>query len=416
MRSKIILLLVVFVILAIPVTGAGAQEPYLPLPWGWGPEGLVILGPGHPDYGDIQLEYNIGYPCNEVLEMHKYGGQSYWPAFDLKLSQPVPSSDLRLRFAYAEAWYPAVRVHIVTYNPTGQIVADQTWWASEFPQLGYPYESSWKLVDVVIPAYTEPGGKVRINLEGTLYALENYAWFAGMYVSDRTYGFPDLLCGQSAPTVTPTWTPPPTWTHTPEASPTGTPPTPTATFTPGATVTPGATPTATYTPFPYVTRPPSPSPTPWQTPMATLYPTPTGPPALPTFAPWPTVGWPTVVTRTPFPTLQWEKLTTTPQPTATPYTPTVPYTYIIPSVIGLTSQVDFNQVYSATADLVGTITYPVRVLRGTVRAYMPGLAVAVDAVLIMLFIVLVVYVIKFTLAAIGLVVKLVEVILEFIPL
>jgi len=157
----------------------------------------------------------------------------------------------------------------------------------------------------------------------------------------------------------------------------------------------------------------------WQiTPDASItpIPTPTTLGALPTWADFPTVEFPTRVTRTPFPTLIWEELTTTPAPTATPYTLTVDTDDMFDTFGGINASINYTQVYSAGYMLTGSISGPVRVMRGTVRNYLPSLAVLVDAILIMLFIVIAVYVIKLILAIGGAIIKLIEVILEFIPL
>jgi hypothetical protein len=157
----------------------------------------------------------------------------------------------------------------------------------------------------------------------------------------------------------------------------------------------------------------------WQiTPDASVtpYPTPTTLDALPTWADFPTIAFPTRVTRTPFPTLVWEDLTTTPIATATPYTMTLDTNRMFGDYGDLNATINYTQVYTAGYMLTGSVAGPIRVLRGTVRQYMPSLAVLIDAILIMLFIIVIVYAIKLILSLGGAIIKLVEVILEFIPL
>lgn len=414
LRARLAVLLVLVAGLA-PAGIAGAQDPPLPMPNGCGPAGGIEIASW--SHMDPYLEWDTAYPCNEALVMRSTGTQFHPnPRMRFRLTQTVSSSDLRVRIAVRRnfwggpAWY-----YLKTYMPDGTTLVGSISLADAPSTLWPPgcddTQDCWFLYDVVLSAYTGSGGFLDFEFQRLFYWDTTTAYVAAIYAADNNTGFPSGMCGYTLPTRTPTPLP----TATPLPTSTGTPYSPTPTYTAVPTVTqPTGSPTPT--PIPFVTWTPSPSPTPWQTPMATLYPTPTGPPALPTFAPFPTVAWPTVVTRTRFPTLEWEQLTTTPQPTATPYTPTIPYSQVITNAMDLTDDVNFTQVYSAVSDLTGTISYPVRVLRGTVRTYMPGLALAVDAILIMLFVIAAVLGIKLILAAIGAVVKIIEVILEFIPL
>lgn len=402
MKRAAIILQITLLFLA---TGASAQEPYLPNPNGWGPDGVVIIDAYNLEYGEVLLDWNNTYPCNEALLIQKDFGELYWPGVKLRISEPVPTTDLRLRFAvntpYPDIWWS---IRVQTYESSGtQLIGDTIIYAPSLSNnaMDPPYEDFY-LVDIIVSASPAPNGIVSITPGGSLATLASDFTISGLWVTDNANPFP-LMCSLVLPTRT--------VTPTPYNTPTGT-----ITGTIAATSTPVNTATPTVTPVPYVTWTPAPSPTPWQSPAPTLYPSPTSAGALPTLRPWPTVAWPTVETVTPFPTLAWVELTTTPAPSPTPYTPTLPYSRVITNVTDLADDVSMGQVYSSVLDLTSSISAPIRVVRGTVYTYMPGLRLLVDGLLLMLFLIAAIYGIKLILAAIGAIESLIRFILEFIPL
>jgi len=157
----------------------------------------------------------------------------------------------------------------------------------------------------------------------------------------------------------------------------------------------------------------------WQiTPDASVtpIPTPTTYDPLPTWETWPTLAFPTVATVTPFPTLNPTLATVIPvTPTMTPQG-TLPPVEIYTLTNQLDAQIDFTQIYSASYDLSNNISGPLRAVRGTLVTYLPALSPLVDAVTIMLFIIVAVYAVKVLLAVGGAIIKVIEVILEFVPL
>jgi len=404
------------------------------LPNGWGPVGgIQVIG---ADNGNITYQYDTDFPCDESLRLERYDyPNSPAPTLLLRINQTVPSGVLRIKGAinpWSDYLAPFMDLIISTYMNDGTTLVSSSLVTVQggLPVLieGFWITDSWYLLDLNIPTTTEYGGYLKLELARPYgQNLAGYN-FSGMYIADHNYSFPSQICSYVLPTRTPTPNP----TGTPIPTPTGTitqtwTPSPSPTLAPTATL--AATGTPTPTPVPYSTWTPSPSPTVWQSPMATLaawqytpdatvtpYPTPTTYPALPTWESWPTISFPTRETRTPYPTLVSEDLTTTPMASATPYTLTVDTDQMFDNIDSLDTSINFMQVYTVASQLTGGISGPVRALRGTVRNYTPTLAPVIDTILLAGFVVIVIYAWQALMALIRFVIRIVEVIMEFVPL
>jgi len=421
-----------------------------PLPQGWGPN-----PPGnHITIEELTGSYfvkvinNPDLVCNSGLQLVRY--------VDIDINSerdPVAVAKLRVRMSYSDGgdpWAARLRfayysgqfshgfqttrcVDIYSYDSDGYTLLDTShacYCVDELdsmcantvyaPNLGGGDYENWRYYD----------NALTVNDHGYVWlVMDDLDWLStsphggifvsGLYLEKTSKPFPEL-CGAIMPTPSPypTWTPYPTYTSTPI----------TATVTPLPTSA-GATSTPTWTPIPFATWTPSPSPTPWQTTMATLaywqitpdasvtpIPTPTTYDPLPTWETWPTLVFPTIETVTPFPTLNATIATVAPlTPTMTPQGTLAPVE-IYTLTNALDAQIDFTQIYSASYDLSNNISGPLRAVRGTLVTYLPALSPLVDAVTVMLFIIVAVYAIKVLLAVGGAIIKVIEVILEFVPL
>lgn len=286
-----------------------------------------------------------------------------------------------------------------------------------------PGAPEWRLFDDILLVRDYAILNFEVTIMDAVLPFAPGPWgfiISSLWADRHSYPFPPDLCSYPVmtPTPQPTWTPWPTWTTTPTG-------TLTSTATPYPTAV-GPTGTPTMTPHPFTTWTPSPSPTAWQSPMATLsswqitpdasctpFPSPTTLGALPSVT-WPPI--PTVHTVTAFPTIIPDESTITPGPTST----AINYEVAPDTVYTLTNQlgsnIDFTQIYSAGYDISQGIGTPFRVLRGTVRQYIPALAPLIDAIILMIFVIGAVYGVKILLAVSGAIIKIIEVIMEFIPL
>lgn len=354
------------------------------------------------------------------------------------LNQDFPSASMHVRFAFAGFnWIMTpFNFTVTSYGPNDQELDsirvgtfDGTLMEGYVcPNYEDPdYISCWYLYDLYLDAPNDVGGYLKIEPDRTVLGYTGQVHISGLYVSDINDGFPGDLCSYVLPTPTPSRTP----SNTPLPTPTGTI---TQTWTPTASPTAGATasgPTATpsQTPVPYVTRTPTNSPTPWQSPMATLagwqitpdasitpLATPTVYDPLPTWRPFPTLSFPTIETVTRYPTITPEEITPTPLATSTPFSITMVPMNIYTMTEQLDTLLNFEQIYDAGYSMSNSVAGPFRIIRGTIRNYLPSLASLFDSIVIMLFIIAAVYGIKLLLAIGGAIIKIIEVVLEFIPL
>lgn len=420
MRRWLAVLLLCVLLIGSVIPAAAQWE----LPDGWGPvDSLEIVGV--TEGGRIWYDWGSEVPCGGALAWGDSDEFNSNPALVIRLDAPSPSAQIRVRFAVSPtSWDPdafdwdfsaAMSLDLESYAPDGATLLErQVHWI--IYNENFVEGTHFVLIDTLIDAADIPGTYLHFKITNELVSGAAFR-LAGLYATDMNYAFPADMCAYVLPTRTPTPATTPTpITETPTAGPTQA----------------IQTPTATSTPQPFVTWTPSPSPTAWQTAMATLatwqitpdatltpVPTPGAPAALPAWPAWPTVSWPavpTVVTVTPFPTLIPEGATI-PAPTATPTTTTpIDASEAITNVLAIRDNINLSQIYDATYSMSRNIGTPIRILRGTVGTYMPSLAGAVDGLLLLLFIVAAVYGVKLALAAIGGVVKLIEVLMEFIPL
>jgi len=331
--SAVLVLALLLPLLMSPMSAvaqAPTPVPALPLPNGWGPAGsLYIAEILDTDRGHVQLLWDAIYPCDEVLDIYQEFGRVEWPSVLIRLTQTVPSGDLRIRAAMAIG---SIRMAITAYRSDGTVISTQTFWGHDFPYID-PETPWFKLVDIVISADPGYGGYILIAPMGTITYFGSHFLIAGLYAADNNYGFPAELCGDVPATPTPTTTPSPTTTQTPS-------PTPTGGWTPSPTITPTATttPTATYTPWP-------------TSPGQTATPTPTWIPATwtpqPTYTPWPSP--------TPLPGA-WDQTATPPYATppgawGTPVVPTLEPMATSEPVHGFTP----NATYEANVEAVSTL-------------------------------------------------------------
>jgi len=451
MNKRSLLLVLVLLALATPVYAqTPTPEPAdIPVPAGWGPEGQINII-NHS--GNVELRIDNDLICNQGINLWR----TYFldpTGYVLPLDPPAvvnmriqadygdgdPGSwMLRLRFAYwgnpallntFDSNLPVAGIGVYVYDQSGTNMLRQTQ-AVYCPESiigtaigddygcdpvvpGYP---DWRLFDKVLLvrdfsqlSFVLTDGHFNNPLD------PNYDGFviSSLYAENYYRDFPASLCGAvlpPTPTTMPTWTPLPTWTSTPM--------TPTATM--SATVV-GATATPSLTPIPFTTWTPSPSPTRYRTPMATLASWQITPDASFTPLPsataggLPTVAWPTVETVTPFPTVVPVGYVTL-GATATPYTMTNVPAVAFGLVDDLEASIDYSGVYSSVQSLSANVSAPLRVIRGTVRVYMPVLAPLIDAIILGLFIVLGVLAWIALIAAVKFIIRIIEVIMEIIPL
>lgn len=400
------LLLAPLVLAAVPAQ-AQTATPYpglIPLPNGCWPVGGFQLYSAWPE-GAATLEYNDAYPCDESLRLSAVVSS---PSVRFLLTQYVPSTDLRIRMAIQGTigW-----VMIKTYKSDGvTIVGERALWYNGLPSHpgdygGFPYQT-WRLLDVVVSADTDYGGFLEFGF--TDFGMVTN--LAAIHISENANAFPDGDCSYTLPTrtATPTIIPTPTGTIT-------------QTWTPGPTfAAPTLTPTST--PPAYATWTPTASPTPFQTPMSTLaswqitpdasvtpIPTPTLYDPLPTWAPYPTVAWPTVPTVPPSPTrivasaALTATLVGTPGAVATAIvTPSAGFLGLMDWVDDFDNEADFTQVYSDTEVMAGRITLPLALFRG-LEPYMPHTYPILATFLTLLMLVVLVYAIWLAASVFGMI-------------
>jgi hypothetical protein len=412
MRRLLALLLVAPLVLAAAPVLAQTATPYpglIPLPNGCWPVGGFQVYSFEPDSEDaaLTLRYNDDYPCDEALELRV---DSYeYVKIRFLLTQYVPSSDLRIRMALNA---PLGWVRATTYQPDGTTVVGATSiWFSGLPEYpGIESDLDWRLLDFVISADTDYGGYVEFYFSSPFNPYGVLAYMAGLHIAPNENAFPGGNCAFTLPTRTPTPTIIPT--------PTGTI---TQTWTPGPTfAAPTLTPTST--PPPYATWTPTSSPTPFQTPMPTLaswqitpnasvtpIPTPTQYGALPTWAPYPTVAWPTVPTVPPSPTRIIASAALTATLVGTPGAIATAIVTGSNGILGLMdwvddfqNEADFTQVYSDTEVAAGRITLPLQLFRG-LEPYMPHVYPILATFLTLLMLVVLVYAIWLAASVFGLI-------------
>jgi len=304
-----------------------AVPPDVNLPQGWGPS-----GPGQEiSIQELTGSFSTGIindpdlVCNAGLQLVRYCDQLippewYDPVAVAKIRIRMSYSDggqpwpARLRFAYhvPSIWMPFDVnrcLEIYSFDADGYTLLDSTTACfcnepndptcnntSAAPNLGNDTWENWRYFDNVIT----------VNDHGYLWLVENNLSFdysapkggfviSGLYLDKANNTFPNL-CENIFPTPTtfPTWTPYPTWTATPTGTLTFTP-TPTNSPTPlptsaGQTSTPSPTslPFYTWTPRPTTTAWPTSTPvyvsTSWLTPAGEW-----GTPIIPTLAPIATI-------------------------------------------------------------------------------------------------------------------------------
>jgi len=146
-------------------------SPVLPLPNGCGPDGIYISGITNPEYGDVQLRWNEWYPCQEAIEFHKGGLEVYWPGVAIRLPQSIPSSDLRIRFAFSAESnaFSYFRWRIRTYNDSFDMISESYFYVNDYTNspVGGVHEG-WYVLDTVVSAYTGQNGIVTITPTGSI--------------------------------------------------------------------------------------------------------------------------------------------------------------------------------------------------------------------------------------------------------
>lgn len=380
------------------------------------PTGLII--PADPPAVvklRVEQDYGDGYPGNWMLRLRF----AYWINQNLAYEDPgYPVTHLEIDVLNQDE-NEIINTRLATYCPDGF-----------FPGVDcdpvLPGNPEWRIFDSNLLVRDYSVIVITLNDSQFVNPLDPHyigSIISSLYADRYSEPFPADFCGEIYKTPTPqaTWTPWPTWTSTPTGTLTATP-----TLPPTAV---GPSPTPSVTPAPFSTWTPSPSPTAWQSPMATLafwnvtpdasvtpYLTPTAYNALPTWAPFPTVAYPTVVTRTPYPTSIWDPVTTTtPVATSTPYTLTVNIDQMFTDIDDVNTSINFAQVYSAAYSLSSRISTPLRVMRGVSR-YFPNLSPILNAMIIGLFVVIAVISWGAIVSLVRALIRLIEFILEFIPL